>query len=248
MLSKTLSDLKKRLLHGTVFPHLSANVLPVRNLRNLKAAMGWTEDPLLEGGHLAAFEHIGDLNERRLRDAEALGAACRNGDPRIILEIGTGSGLATALMSRNAPGAVIHTVNIPPDEIGEGGKNVTYAPGIGDIGARYREAGCRNVRQILANTRDWEPDFGPIDVAFIDGCHDADFVYGDTRRILSRCRPGGLLLWHDFSPPLARAFHWIDDVCRGVERLYEEGLIEGPIYHLEDSFVGLHKIRGAADR
>ncbi len=224
--------------------HVRSNVLVVRSLDHFKKAMGWTKNPLLEGDHLHAFDYLEDLNDRRIRDAEVIGAACCNGAPRILLEIGTGSGRTTALMARNAPGGTVYTVNIPPEEIAEGGKNVTGAPAREEIGRHYRERGLDNVRQILANTLHWEPDFGPIDVAFVDGCHDAGFVYSDTKKILAKCRPGSLVLWHDFAPELVEAYHWIREVCLGVERLFAEGLIRGRILHLQDSWVGLYRVPG----
>lgn len=222
--------------------HVGGCVLTARDFRCLKQAMGWTRDPDLRGDHLRAFEYIEDLNDRRLRDAEVVGGACCNGEPRTLLEIGTGLGRTTALMARNAPGATVHTVNILPGEIAEGGSNVTFAPSREEIGRCYREEGLTNVRQIFANTRRWAPDIGPVDVAFIDGCHDADAVYEDTRKILGACRPGSIVLWHDFAPELAPVYHWIMEVCRGVDRLIADGRIRGRILHLQDSWVGIHRV------
>lgn len=221
--------------------YLESNVLEVRNLSMLMKAMGWSNSPVLEED-LHIFQYLEDLNDRRLRDAEVLAAACCNGNPKVLLEIGTSHGKTTALMAQNAPSGIVYTVNIPPDEIDEGGTNVTFAPSIEEIGKYYRDKGCQNIKQILANTANWEPDFGPIDVAFIDGCHDADFVYHDTRKILKQCRPGSIVMWHDFNPSLARVYPWIKDVCRGVERLYADGLIRGRVLHLQDSWVGLYKV------
>src|SRR5690606_7608303 len=104
-----------------------------------------------------------------LRDAEVIYTACRNADARTILESGTAYGETTAQIARHAPNATVHTVNIPPEEIDEGGTAVTYALSRDDIGRAYRAAGYRNVRQILANTAKWEPEIGTIDLAFIDG-------------------------------------------------------------------------------
>jgi len=230
------------------FPNLNQVVLTVRNLAYLKKVMVWANDPVLEGEHLHAFQYLEDMNDRRIRDAEVLGAACCNGTPKILLEIGTSHGKTTALMAQNATQGIIYTVNIPPEEIAEGGNLVTFAPSRDEIGRYYREEGFTNVKQIFANTKRWEPDFGPIDVAFIDGCHDAEFVYNDTRKILKKCRPGSLILWHDFAPELAKVYSWIGDVCRGVERLYAEGLISGKILHLQDSWVGLYKVPGKIQR
>jgi hypothetical protein len=230
--------------HKNHFPYLSANLLEVRNLPFLKKAMGWTNDPLLDGDHLHRFQYLEDLNERRLRDAEVVGAACCNGEPQIILEIGTSHGMTTALMAQNAPGGTVYTVNIPPDEIAQGGNFVTFAPERDEIGKYYRERALPNIRQIFANTKDWRPDFGPIDVAFIDGCHDAEFVYNDTCAILACCRAGSIIMWHDFNPELARVYPWISDVCSGVERLFADGFLQGRVLHLQDSWVGLYQVPG----
>jgi predicted O-methyltransferase YrrM len=227
--------------------HLEANVLEVRSFAHLKRALGWTRDPVLERARLESRPGVEDLNDRRLRDAEVIAGACANAARRIALEIGTGHGLTTVLMAENAPNATVHTVNIPPEEIAAGGVHTTFAPTREEIGREWRERKLSNVVQILANTATWEPDFGPIDVAFIDGCHDADFVFGDTRKVLARCREGSLILWHDFHPGLRKVHPWIAAVCRGVERLYRERLLRGRILHLQDSWVGLYRVPSLAD-
>jgi SAM-dependent methyltransferase len=224
------------------FPSVSANLLEVRSLAHLKKAMGWKFDPILEGDHLYTFQYLEDLNDRRLRDAEVIGAACCNDDPKCLLEIGTATGRTTALMAQNAAAGTVYTVNIPPEEIGDGGKNVTFAPSREEIGSYYRNKGLTNVRQILANTAYWKPDFGPIDVAYVDGCHDADFVYSDTLKILKHCRPGSVVMWHDFNPGLANVYQWINEVCLGVDRLYSDGLLRGRVLLLQDSWVGLYRV------
>jgi hypothetical protein len=242
-----LRRLREWLLAGAAtrldaWPHVDANVREVRSFAHLKLALGWTRDPILEGEHLYGYFGPNDLNDRRLRDAEVIGGACANEARKFALEIGTAHGLTTVLMAENAPHASVHTVNIPPDEIAAGGVYTTFAPGRDEIGRAWRERQLGNVVQILANTASWEPDFGPIDVALIDGCHDADFVYGDTRKVLAHSRPGSLILWHDFHPGLRRAHPWIASVCSGIERLYREGLLRGPILHLQDSWVGLYRV------
>lgn len=242
MFSRLLNGFKREKYYSNMFPYLSANVLEVRNLDCLSKAMDWRTSPHLEGDHLHEFKFQTDLNDRRIRDAEVLGAACCNGNPKIILEIGTSHGQTTALMAQNAPQSIVYTVNIPPEEISEGGNFVTFSPLMQEIGKYYRDKNCTNVHQIYANTKNWIPDIGPIDIAFIDGCHDADFVFNDTLKILKNCRPGSIIMWHDFNPNLIGVYDWITDVCRGVERLYAKGLIVEKIYHLQDSWVGLYKI------
>lgn len=224
------------------WPYLEKNALEVRNLECLKLALGSQDDPVLDDGFLNEYKGYADLNQRPRRDAEVVCTACRMEDVRIALEIGTSLGHMTALMSKNAPDATLYTVNIPPEEIREGGKRVTWAPTREQIGQYYRDQGCDNVRQIFANTANWKPDFGPIDVAFIDGCHDAEFVYNDTRKVLEKSRPGTIIMWHDFSLEHARSFGWIGQVLDGVEKLYRKRLIKGRILHLKDSWVGLYRV------
>jgi len=208
----------------------------------MKIAMRWGKDPVLEGDHLRLYNSLEDVNYRRLRDAEVLGTACRNAGTSVLLEIGTSLGHSTALMARNAPEGLVHTVNIPPEGISEGGRNVTHALSRNEIGSYYREEGLKNIRQILANTATWVPDCGTINVVFIDGCHDADFVFNDTKKVLPFCKPGSLILWHDFHPLLARTYPWIAEVCSGIERLYASRLLRGRVLHLQDSWTGLYEV------
>lgn len=242
MLQRFVSLLKRGFHGNNDFPNLHSNVLEVRSLEYLKQAMGWKNAPVLGDENIYNFQYLEDLNGRRIRDAEVIGSACCNGNPKILAEIGTSHGRTTALMASNAIEGKVYTVNIHPSEISKGGKNTTFAPSLDEIGIYYKKKGCDNVEQILANTLNWEPDFGPIDVAFIDGCHDADFVYNDTKKILRYCRPGSIIMWHDFAIELARVYSWINDVCQGIERLYAEGLIKGRILHLQDSWIGIYKI------
>lgn len=242
MIRKILRHLQPRTPGLGWYPNISGNLLEVRSFTHLKTAMGWLENPRILGGEFLEYRGLEDLNDRRLHDAEVLAGACRNGKPRVLLEIGTAHGRGTALMAHNAPEATVYTVNIPPEEIKSGGRKVTFAPSRAEIGSYYRGLNLSNIVQILANTADFTPSFGPIDVAFIDGCHDSDFVYSDTILVLRNCSPGCLILWHDFNPRLAPVYDWIAEVCWGVEKLYEDRRITGRIMLLQDSWTGLYRV------
>jgi predicted O-methyltransferase YrrM len=204
--------------------------------------MAWVWDPILTDPHLRCYNYPEDANYRALRDGEVIAAACRNAGKDHLLEIGTSTGQTTAVMARNAPAATVHTVNIPPEEIAGGGTLVTHAPTRDEIGAYYRSQGLTNIRQIFANTANWVPDIPRIDVAFIDGCHDLDFVINDTRKVLSRCTPGSILLWHDFNPALAYRFPWIGEVVDAIDWMVQERILVGPVFHLQDSWVAIHRV------
>lgn len=224
------------------YPNLIKSTIELNNIEELKKINGWINSPILDIPTIYEFKHLEDLNERRIRDAESIGTVMCNAQPKIALEIGTSTGQTTALMALNAPEAHVYTVNIPPEEInsGKGGKFVTHALEIENIGSYYRERRLKNISQIYANTATWEPDIGTIDVAFIDGCHDTEFVYNDTRKILKNTKSGSFILWHDFNIELAPKKEWISSVCNGIEMLYEDGLLHGPILHIRDSWVGIY--------
>ena len=228
------------------FPYLSRNVLSLNSYEELLRLFKWSKPPVLDQNQVHLYEHPLDVNQRRLRDAESIMTVCANAGREILLEIGTASGTTTASMALNCPEAKVYTVNIPLEEAesGEGGKLITGAFGRDMIGSYFREKGVSNITQVYANTLTWEPDIGTIDVAFIDGCHDTEFVINDTLKILPHMRPGGFILWHDFNPDLAVKYEWIAEVCTAVERLMSQEHIAGTVYHVRDSWVGIWQVPG----
>lgn len=227
-----------------LFRNLNSNVFHLNNYNELKKIFSWHLDPVLERPDIQGFEYIADINERRIRDAESIATVIRNINPQTILEIGTANGMGTVLMAANATDAKIFTINITPEEIasGLGGELTTIALEREKIGIEYKKKNLPNITQILSNTATWEPNIGTIDLAFIDGCHDTEFVYNDTRKILPFMRKGGFILWHDFNPHLIKNYHWINSVCLGVEKLYAQGLIKGEMFHIKDSWVGIYQV------
>jgi len=238
-----LMELKHRFF-PLEYRSLDRQVIELNSVTELMKVFGWKQDALMARPDIHDFQYVEDVNQRRVRDAETLGAVMRNTQPEVALEIGTSNGMGTVLMAVNAPAATLYTVNIPPEEVasGAGGSLTTNALSVDEIGKAYRDRGLTSVVQILANTATWEPDIGPIDVAFIDGCHDTDFVIRDTLKVLAHMRPGGFILWHDFNPALAKKFHWIASVCDGVERLCRKGAVQGRIFHLRDSWIGVYRV------
>jgi predicted O-methyltransferase YrrM len=226
------------------FDYLQHNIIELNNYKELKKVFGWENDPILGRHDIYDFEYLEDVNERRIRDAESIGTVVKNTNPKTILEIGTSDGMGTLLLFSNAPEAKIYTVNILPEEIvaGKGGKYTTIAPEKEDIGIAFKEKNIENIVQIYANTAIWEPNIGTIDVAFIDGCHDKEFVYNDTLKIIKHLKPGSFLIWHDFNLELVKKYHWIYTVCEGVNQLFQDGFLHGRIFHVKDSWVGILKM------
>lgn len=75
-----------------------------------------------------------------------------------------------------------------------------------------------------------------------DGDCNAESVFDETRKALSNAKPGDYILWHEFNLALAGRHRDIYEVCLGLEQLYCSGLLQGNIYHLCDSWVGLYRV------
>jgi hypothetical protein len=58
-------------------------------------------------------------------------------------------------------------------------------------------------------------------VVFVDGSHAYSYVVSDTAKALRMVRPGGLVLWHDYSPE-----------CPGVFRALNELTARLPLVHI----------------
>jgi predicted O-methyltransferase YrrM len=190
---------------------------------------------------LDEIHFLEDINSRRKNDSEVLSLVAANAQKGCMLDIGTHVGRSAARMAVNSPGSTIYTVNVHPDDFDKAGILTTEQLSVDQIGSFYRENNLENIIQIFANTFDWEiPSYiNNISLAYIDGCHDSQAVYSDTRLIIERIMPGGFILWHDFSPIYRNNFHWIDECMTGIERLYHENLITGPIFNVKHSWIGI---------
>jgi predicted O-methyltransferase YrrM len=229
---------------GLDLRHLEKNVIELNDVSELRKVFGWQLEPVLDDPAIYEFNHVEDVNQRRVRDAECLATVVRNVRPAVCVDIGTSTGHSAAWMAVNAPDAKIFTVNIPPEEIrdGKGGRLTTIAFERDQIGSYYRERKLTNITQLMVNTAEWEPGIGVIDVAFVDGCHDTKFVYNDTRKLLKCMKAGSFILWHDFNVDLVDKYHWIYSVCLGMEQLFAKGILRDRVFHVRDSWVGVYRV------
>jgi len=144
-----------------------------------------------------------------------LGAMVRQEHPGRIFEIGTFRGVTALSMAVNCTWeAVLWTLDLPP-EIGAEEVNQRYYssnPKSGfrqladdgtkrDVGSALRGyAGPCQVEQLYGDVATF--DFGPycpVDLFFVDGCHEYEAARRDTLVAWKCLRPGGLLVWHDYT-------------------------------------------------
>lgn len=173
-----------------------------------------------------------DFREWRMEtdDAPIFRYLYRHANPRRHLEFGTWQG-AGAVLCLEESSAHVWTVNPPFGEDTRNGNNVyghydaelpsirwwaeklgmatrdSYrTDSLGFIGRKYLERGLGNrVCQIYADSMVWDPGVYPdgfFDSVLIDGGHAKQVVINDTEKAFRLVRKGGLILWHDFCPPL----------------------------------------------
>lgn len=225
--------------HKTSRSAVKSSIITCNSYVELLKLWHWEKQPDLDYLPKGNYKYPEDINGREEKDAETLMTLCRNFVTTAALEIGTSTGLTTLGMARNAPQATIYTVDIPQEEAlsGKGGRLITHVLNPEAVGYHYKLLGVSNVKQIFANTATWKPDIPPLDLAFIDGCHDRKFVFNDTLKVLPFIKPGGFIVWHDANPTLSSIFPWIGEVCDAIGDLIVRKHISPFLFHVRDSWM-----------
>lgn len=234
----------KRTLQSWNIRSLKRSLVELNHIDDLRKNFNWIENFDIDEPFVKEMDGPLDANERRIRDAEVLASIARNVKPRACLEIGTAAGFSTTLIAKNAPQSRVYTLNASPEDISSGnaGNHTTVALEREHIGSYYRARGMTNIRQIYANSLHWKQNIEHVDLAFIDGCHDFDFVVSDTRKVIQIANPGCFILWHDFHLELSQEYDWIFSVCSAVGHLLRKKEINGPIFHLKNSWIGICRL------
>jgi Methyltransferase domain len=125
---------------------------------------------------------------------------------RRVFEFGTFDGLTTWHLAANTPDdARIWSLDLPLDHparvVTAHDRTVGKIHGVG-VGGQYEGTPeARKVSQLYSDSLalDPEPFRGQIDLCFIDAGHGYEHVSTDTRNALVMVRPGGTIIWHDYS-------------------------------------------------
>lgn len=174
------------------------------------------------------------VGDRNFNDFSILISLIRAFQPKRILELGTAHGNTTANMCVESE-ANVFTINALPEQME--GNIITFTLSREQIGIVYRNYGFQNrVVQIYENTKNLKiSDYlqqRSIDFAFIDACHDADFVVNDFLRVKPTLSDNAIVLFHDTHPSGER--HLLDSYlgCMFLRKLGYN------IKHIEDSSFG----------
>jgi len=166
-------------------------------------------------------------------DTEAWILAVLAKDSRRLFEFGTCTGKTAYLWARNQPpDGTVTTLTLTPDQA------AASRPVAGDdpVALAYAKAESRfsrflytgteaeeRVEQLYGDSKEFDAEAysGTCDVVFVDGSHAYSYVVSDSAKARTMVRPGGLVLWHDYSPE-----------CPGVFRALNELAQQVPLVHL----------------
>jgi predicted O-methyltransferase YrrM len=140
--------------------------------------------------------------------------------PKAILEIGTGTGFTSLIMSINVPITTrVTTIDLPilstRKTLKTKIKPIYWNQDLdsnSEAEVRLREQ--KNVSREFMDSADLgqkvEQSF---DLIFIDGCHDYSYVVNDSQHAFRLIKPGGLVVWHDYGmlPDVSR---YLDEISR----------------------------------
>jgi len=132
-----------------------------------------------------------------------LGAIAKALQPKLVVEFGTFTGGSTTALASNMPvQSKIITIDLDP------AKRDTHVHGLGvgvsgfDVGYLFRGTRYEQmIEQRYANSVDFDDQelLGKADLVFVDADHTYEFVKRDTQKALSFIKPGGSILWHDYT-------------------------------------------------
>lgn len=136
-----------------------------------------------------------------LPDLLAVLALVADRKPSVLFEIGTFDGATTAMMALNAPGATVHTLDLPPGHNPSDSQlkqDDLHLVQMRRVGAEFRLAPGARFVQHLGDSASW--DYAPVreaDFVLIDGAHTYDYIRSDTEKCLANCRRPLTVVWHD---------------------------------------------------
>lgn len=124
--------------------------------------------------------------------------------PSMVFEIGTFRGRTALNFALNSPSAArVLTLDLPLEDADTGhlGSADLALTRRRQVGREYQGKDVSNkIEQLFGDSRvfDFTPYEGLADIVFIDGGHTYEVARSDTMNALRLCRPGGVILWHDF--------------------------------------------------
>ena len=139
-----------------------------------------------------------------LGELTILAAATRLIQPKKVFEIGTFNGRTSAVFLMNAhPDATVCSLDLPPDPQAREDliDSDLYLIKRRRLAFYVYEYGLeKRFQQILCDSLkfDPEPHRDTVELGFVDGAHDYQYVKSDTEKMAVMMAAHGLVFWHDY--------------------------------------------------
>ena len=159
--------------------------------------------------------------------------------PNRVFEIGTFQGRTTLNMALNTDeNATIITLDLPGKDLNSTAISIEK----GEVRYVDKEISgerfighpmARKIIQIFGDSATFLFDDykHSIDLAFIDGSHAYEYVLNDSNKVMSIIRPGGLIIWHDYT-------NW-EGVWTALNELYKSDPRYSNIKHIGGTSIAI---------
>jgi predicted O-methyltransferase YrrM len=159
-----------------------------------------------------------------VEELHMLALICRHRQPKTIFEFGTFNGKTAMNFALNTPGeTTIYTLDLPPNTAVALPDHPTDKALHLDEKTGFMSSGYRNVKQLWSDSKLFDESgfVEQIELVFIDAAHSYEYVRNDTEKALKMVKPGGVILWHDYSA-------WFP----GISKYLHELALEKPVTHI----------------
>lgn len=144
-----------------------------------------------------------------------------------VFEFGTYRGRTTYNLALNAPqGKSVYTIDIgvgsDADANVEGRDYEKYS--VGEVFLRADSAVRERIESIVGDSRsvDLSHLYGAMGLVVVDGGHSYDVCMHDSQVALSLVRPGGVVVWDDYSPYWPGVRDCIDELAERLDLVFLE--------------------------
>lgn len=209
LLSKVALRIRERRAHQ-VFEALRK--IPQKSLKQVFPEMGNLHCALRVESALET--RLGNIDAR---DLIMISSLCAHLCPKVIFEFGTFDGRTTLHLALNAPAnAWVMTIDLPADDpIRRETTDDTFYTNDVVIGHHFvNTESAGRIEQIFGNSVDFDhaPLRDKVDLVFVDAGHEYKLVKSDGTKALEMVRPGGVILWHDYSYGHPGVYKYLNDL------------------------------------
>ena len=179
-----------------------------------------------------------------VQDIIAMVALAIAEQPKAALEFGTFYGSGTAILARNLPGAVVHTIDLPPES--ETAQSLIEGKPVDDLhlikgrqlGKAFRGTALeQRIVQHLGDTATYDYSVIRDEVSFflIDGSHTYEYAKSDTLKAFGLAKGAATFAWHDCDETHPGVTRWLGE-------LVDAGL---PVCRIEGTVVACLRVDAA---